>query len=134
MSTRLRVTLLYGGQVHATGRIAVKELCYRAYPNKSPAFHRIALRHGDNKGLSKRDRLLKMAERLPKGFTLVLTQEPRRTRKNRSAYWRNRQGQVLDQAEVQQQQAIPEPNNVMANGVQYELLQQAFAVDPFRRP
>lgn len=81
MSTRLRVVLKYPSGEQIRGPMAVATLCYMLKPTSNRKFVLGAL-HG-----SKRERLEALATKLPKGYALMLVQEPRRTRRNRSFCW-----------------------------------------------
>lgn len=84
MSTRTRIILDYRtGQFF--GSRAVKELAIQTLGAQHPAYIPRALAR--TKGKTKNDKLMKLAEKLPVGWTLILLQEPRSTRKNRSLYW-----------------------------------------------
>lgn len=80
MSTRTRVVLSYGEGCFYGSR-AIRELAY-----KTGTTERFNSKLGDTKA----ERLMRVAEKLPKGWTLILIQEPRRMRKNRSTYWQTR--------------------------------------------
>ncbi len=75
MSTRTRVVLTYKGKFHSSGYAAVRAMMEGPIPSNQL------------RGMSKRAKLEKLAEKLPVHFALVLIQEPRGTRKNRSLYW-----------------------------------------------
>lgn len=78
MSTRARVALKTNGKITAHGSVAVRSLYYFAgLSNVKPVG-------------TKQEKLTVMAKCLPEGCSLVLIQEPRRTRKVRSLYWQMR--------------------------------------------
>lgn len=87
MSTRTRIVLQYGGRFLCSGRKAVKELSRRADPHGTE-------RKKFSKLMSKKDRLLHLASKLTYEYSLVLLQEPRKTRANRSLYWKLVRGEI----------------------------------------
>jgi len=80
MSTRLRVVLKTPNGAMIRDKYAILQLCLAAKPYQ----YKNVLKELPG---SKRDRLKAVATLLPKGYTLVLVQEPKRTRKNRSYCW-----------------------------------------------
>jgi hypothetical protein len=89
MSTRTRVSLCLtdNGKTAYTGSVAVRYLLAFAKPYGDVS--RVLKEYPYN-GLTKREKLLKLATHLPEGYTLVLVQEPRGTRKKLSHYWQGR--------------------------------------------
>jgi hypothetical protein len=88
MSTRLRVILKHPSGAKTTGSRAVKELLILTHPRSSPrALCTVMVKL---EGMSKVDKIRKVAEKLPHGYALTLFQEPRGTRKNKSLYWQKR--------------------------------------------
>lgn len=78
MSTRTRVAVKAKGIILASGSMAIRNLYYFS-----------GLRNVKPVG-TKQEKLKAMAKCLPEGYSLVLIQEPRRTRKVRSLYWQMR--------------------------------------------
>jgi hypothetical protein len=90
MSTRTRITLLWPNGFKTHGARAVCELAGMAalasgFQNGRKMLHSL-------KGMTKKEKLLFLAPRLPPLYTLTLIQEPRHTRKHRSMYWKKREG------------------------------------------
>jgi hypothetical protein len=85
MSTRTRVCLYHTTNYYRKGLAAIKDLVERTYPYPT-ANWKILLKKAEGK--TRNEKLLKMAEKLPPGFTLYLIQEPKRTRRNRSLYFK----------------------------------------------
>jgi len=85
MSTRTRICLYYTANYYRKGIAAIKDLVERTHPYPA-ANWRILLKRAEGK--TRNEKLLKMAAKLPSGFTLFLIQEPKRTRRNRSLYFR----------------------------------------------
>ena len=85
MSTRTRICLYHSSKYYRTGTAAVKDLVERTHPHFIGNWKRL-FRAAEGK--TRNDKLLKLAEKLPYGFTLYLIQEPKRTRKNRSLYFK----------------------------------------------
>jgi len=84
VSTRVRIALTYQGRDYTRGPEAIRQLIARCNPQlPASAFKRYLERYF---GLSKQEKLLKVAENLPPDFALLLVREPRRTRKSRSLY------------------------------------------------
>jgi hypothetical protein len=85
VSTRTRIIMTYKGQYYSHGRGAIRELLQRVYPDRftgKQMLQAVGLR-----GLSKRLKIEKLAEKLPLDFAIIMIQEPRHTRKSRSIYW-----------------------------------------------
>lgn len=91
MSTRTRIIMTYNGKFHVSGSAAIRELVQRVHPNAINVKHKLDALQGK----SKQDKLKEMAEKLPVGFALILIQEPRGVRKNRSIYWKYRTNQQV---------------------------------------
>ena len=86
MSTRTRIVLYYCDRIFTTGSGAVRAIVDKANP-QVPAKGKLK----KMVGLSKREKLVALAQLLPPMFSLILIQEPRGTRKNRSLYWQLQQ-------------------------------------------
>lgn len=84
MSTRTRMLLKDANGINYTGNIGVKALIQLTQPKLGTVGVRKFL---SKLGGSKKEKLLELAKALPPNYTLILIQEPRRTRKNRSLYW-----------------------------------------------
>ncbi len=84
MSTRTRIALTYQGRDYVRGGAAIRELISRCNPQVTPNLLKNHLRN--YLGMSKKEKLLKIAEGLPPDFALLLVQEPRRTRKGKSLF------------------------------------------------
>lgn len=93
MSTRTRIVMTYNGMFHVAGGAAIRELLHRVYPNAINSKHKLDALVGK----SKQDKLKEMAEKLPPGFALILIQEPRDTRKNRSVYQQYKGNKIVQQ-------------------------------------
>jgi len=84
MSTRVRIALTYQGRDFTRGPEAIRQLVARCNPQVTGNLLKHHLKNYP--GLSKQEKLLKVAESLPPDFALLLVREPRRTRKSRSLY------------------------------------------------
>jgi hypothetical protein len=91
VSTRTRIVMTYKGRFHNQGAKAIKELLSRLYPNAMTLEGRL----NQLKAASKKEKLIKLAKKLPPEFALTFIQEPRGTRKNRSLYWKLRAAQEV---------------------------------------
>lgn len=80
MSTRLRVILRTPNGISVRDKYAILTLCQMA----KPVGYKRALKELAG---SKRARLQAVAASLPKGYSLILVQEPKHTRRNRSYCW-----------------------------------------------
>lgn len=123
MSTRLRVVLKYPNGEQLRGPIAVATLCHllRSADNSRKFVLRAFIG-------SKRQRLEALAKQLPKGYALILVQEPRRTRRNRSFCW----GKVAMPAaqpapDIQFQEMPAVPQDVLAEAAARQQIQAAMA-------
>lgn len=94
MSTRTRVVLNIEGRI-VVGPRAVRELLVltardpvdSSFPTwRGPDLSKRVFQH--MVGMTKREKLLEQAKKLPLGCSLVLFQEPRHTRKKHSIYWK----------------------------------------------
>lgn len=113
MSTRLRVIVKGPNGGVTKDKVAVLQLCMLAGPsNYSKAL----------KGLpgSKKERLQQLATQLPKGYTLILVQEPKHTRKSRSYCWGKMPSKKPVPAPVAQaQQVVLQAQQHVAQQVQW---------------
>lgn len=83
MSTRLRVLLRYPNGQCLRGPFAIAQMC--SLIAGSTKLRKHVLPKGD--GASKKAKLEEVAKLLPKQYALILVQEPKHTRRNRSHCW-----------------------------------------------
>lgn len=85
MSTRTRIILKQKELVVARGVDALDVCCAKVFPDR---IRRKSFLQSVP-GVTKKEKITYLAERLPLGWSIVLLQEPRRTRKNKSLYWKD---------------------------------------------
>jgi hypothetical protein len=85
MATRTRIILSSNTGLVAIGPSAVSQIAKIAGPKG--IMSKLAALPDNWKHMSKREKLLYLADRLPVGYKVTLFQEPKGTRKSRSLYW-----------------------------------------------